>query len=148
MCIREEAFNQPLFGCNNLSFVVVPQNNWGHNTTLSVKLEFRNGGAQTFLYSFWKLMAGVNETRNAPGFFWARDSLYSCSGGSGVCAQHHVRSVRFFRLRGSYRSDVPLHGSALPAHDCTTGVVALVLAPSSVLPCSDVLLPSAHVRSV
>ena len=119
MLIREETFNQPLFGCNNLSFVVVPQNNWGNNTTLHVKLEFRNGGAQTFLYYFWKLMAGVNETRNAPGFSLQIHLPCSCPSGSGGRAQHHIGSVRIFCLRRSHRPDVSLHGPALPAHDRT-----------------------------
>ena len=69
MSIRNEAFNQPLFGRNNLSFNVVPHTNWGSGVAFSVKLEFCNGGAQTFLRAFWRLMSGVNDCRNAPSCF-------------------------------------------------------------------------------
>ena len=67
MSIRNEKFNQPIFGNNNLSFNVVPQTGWGESYQFSVVLEFRNGGAQTFLRIFWKLMSTVNDVRNLPG---------------------------------------------------------------------------------
>ena len=67
MSIRNEKFNQPSFGSNNLSFNVVPQTGWGESYQFSVVLEFRNGGAQTFLRIFWKLMSTVNDVRNLPG---------------------------------------------------------------------------------
>ncbi|KAK8794153.1 hypothetical protein WA171_003278 [Blastocystis sp. BT1] len=66
MSIRNEKFNQPIFGSNNLSFNVVPQTGWGESYQFSVVLEFRNGGAQTFLRIFWKLMSTVNDVRNLP----------------------------------------------------------------------------------
>lgn len=67
MLIRNERFNQPLFGCNNLSMNVATTNDWGNANEFSAKFEFRKGGAQTFLRIFWKVMSGVNETRNIPG---------------------------------------------------------------------------------
>lgn len=67
MCIRNEKFNMPIFGCNNLSMTVVPQNQWGYNSQFNAKFEFRSGGAQTFLRIFWKVMSSVNEVRNLRG---------------------------------------------------------------------------------
>ena len=67
MLIRNEKFNMPIFGCNNLTFNVVPQNSWGCGFQFSCKLEFRNGGAQTFLRVFWRVMSGVNDTRECQG---------------------------------------------------------------------------------
>lgn len=67
MLIRNERFNQPVFGCNNLSMNVVSNDTWGTNIEFTAKFEFRKGGAQTFLRIFWKVMSGVNETRNIPG---------------------------------------------------------------------------------
>lgn len=67
MLIRNERFNQPIFGCNNLSMNVAANDSWGTNMEFTAKFEFRNGGAQTFLRIFWKVMSGVNETRNIPG---------------------------------------------------------------------------------
>ncbi|KAK8815749.1 hypothetical protein WA538_004873, partial [Blastocystis sp. DL] len=66
LSIRNEKFNQPLFGNNNLSMTVAPQANWGESFQFSSVFEFRNGGAQTFLRVFWKLMSAVNEVRNIP----------------------------------------------------------------------------------
>ena len=59
MSIRNEKFNQPIFGNNNLSFNVVPQTGWGESYQFSVVLEF--------LRIFWKLMSTVNDVRNLPG---------------------------------------------------------------------------------
>ena len=42
MSIRNEKFNQPIFGSNNLSFNVVPQTGWGESYQFSVVLEFRS----------------------------------------------------------------------------------------------------------
>ena len=63
LLIRNEKFNMPIFGCSNLSFMVIPQTSWGCGTQFNCKLEFRKGGAQTFLRIFWKVMSGVNEVR-------------------------------------------------------------------------------------
>ena len=66
MLVRNERFNQPLFGANNLSMNVSTANDWGTANEFSAKFEFRNGGAQTFLRIFWRVMSSVNDTRNIP----------------------------------------------------------------------------------
>jgi hypothetical protein len=79
LSIRKEKFNQPIFGCNNLSMSVAPQNQWGERYQFDVRFEFTSGGANTFLRIFWKLMAVVNETRNLPGLFIYLLIIISCS---------------------------------------------------------------------
>ena len=73
MLVRNEKFNQPLFGSNNLSMNVASQSGWGNSDDFTAKLEFRKGGAQTFLRLFWRVMSGVNSTRNIPGILFHHD---------------------------------------------------------------------------
>ena len=119
MSIRDEAFNQPLFGCNNLTFNVAPQTNWGNGLAFSVKFEFRNGGAQTFLRLFWKVMSGVNECRNAPGRSFLL--LFTRSGRSRSRRDpfHLLGPIRLLRLRGPLGPHLHLHRAALHAHHRT-----------------------------
>lgn len=116
MSIRDEAFNQPLFGCNNLTFNVAPQTNWGNGLAFSVKFEFRNGGAQTFLRLFWKVMSGVNECRNAPGRSFPPP--LTCSGWSRPRRDpfHLLGPIRLLRLRGPLGPHLHLHRATLHAH--------------------------------
>lgn len=57
MLMRRTSFNQPIFGCNNLSGEVDPLPGRGHGRTLVFKIRFVTGGAQTFLNFFLALQA-------------------------------------------------------------------------------------------
>ena len=143
MSIRDEAFNQPLFGCNNLTFNVAPQTNWGNGLAFSVKFEFRNGGAQTFLRLFWKVMSGVNECRNAPG----RSLSYPSRLVAGVVPDV-IRSISSGQFASSAFVDPSDPTYIYTAQPYTPTTVPLLstshVARAPVLPRALLLLPALH----
>eukprot|EP00301_Raphidiophrys_heterophryoidea_P025007 c8284_g1_i1.p1 GENE.c8284_g1_i1~~c8284_g1_i1.p1 ORF type:complete len:213 (-),score=54.03 c8284_g1_i1:802-1389(-) len=60
--MSDEAFNQPIFGCNNLAFRLSPIPGGGLSSTCEMKLEFRDGGAGTFLEVFIRSLGAMRET--------------------------------------------------------------------------------------
>eukprot|EP00298_Acanthocystis_sp_HF-20_P011624 c19483_g1_i2.p1 GENE.c19483_g1_i2~~c19483_g1_i2.p1 ORF type:complete len:197 (-),score=63.11 c19483_g1_i2:127-717(-) len=60
--LSNEKFNQPIFGCNNLSFTLQPIGGGGLNYETNFKLEFREGGAGSFLHFFIKSLSAMRET--------------------------------------------------------------------------------------
>lgn len=56
--IRDEKFNQPLFGANNISGAYPPAQKW--------KLTFNSGGIGTFLITFRNAIAGARERSSLP----------------------------------------------------------------------------------
>ena len=50
--LKNEKFNQPIFGANNLTGVVSPENNSGLSESIVFKISFLEGGCGTFLHFF------------------------------------------------------------------------------------------------
>jgi hypothetical protein len=50
---RDESFNQPIFGCNNISAVTAPIERGNVRSDIAWKLEFREGGVGTWLPWFF-----------------------------------------------------------------------------------------------
>eukprot|EP00300_Choanocystis_sp_HF-7_P027565 c32709_g1_i1.p1 GENE.c32709_g1_i1~~c32709_g1_i1.p1 ORF type:complete len:192 (+),score=42.30 c32709_g1_i1:56-631(+) len=60
--IRNEKFNQPIFGCNNLSFTLEPIPGGGIEQVSEWKIEFRDGGCGSFLELFLRSLFAMRET--------------------------------------------------------------------------------------
>jgi hypothetical protein len=59
--LTHESFNQPIFGCNNLSGATTPLAGGGLSGTANFWLYFKSGGVGTFLPLFFGLLEDTRE---------------------------------------------------------------------------------------
>lgn len=59
--LREEKFNQPIFGANNLTGTSPPLDGSGFNEDIKWCISFNNGGVGTFLPLYFRLLAEMRQ---------------------------------------------------------------------------------------
>jgi hypothetical protein len=73
--LRDEKFNQPIFGANNLTGTVEPVIGGGLPGPASFKLNFREGGCGTFLHFFLRSLREIRSGRSNLGGLAANGNL-------------------------------------------------------------------------